>query len=440
MSSKRILNSKLPSFINQEVTVKGWLHKKREISKKLLFILLRDRTGLVQIVVESETEIQKLSHLQSGSILSTTATVTKEQRSPSGVELINPLIEVEVAITENSPIEIDKEISHKPENYQTLFEYRPMGLRNLQEQSVFKIQAGIYKAIHNFMHSHDFTEFRSPKLLGAATEGGAETFELDYFGKTATLAQSAQFYKQIMVGVFERVYEIGATYRAEQSFTTRHMTEFTTLDVEIGFIDSFEDVLVLAESLLKQICNGIFSSHSPLLNLWEAKQPVLPDIIPRVTLNQVHQLYYQNVGIDNREEKDPTPDEEKFICDYSSKNWNSEAVFITEFPASDMKFYHYINEQNPTVCDRADLIFRGVEIATLSKREHRYDRLLAQMRSKGINPQEEGYKAYLLAFKHGLPPHGGFGLGLERLTQKILGLKSVKEACLFPRDVKRLSP
>ncbi|GAB4143811.1 MAG: aspartate--tRNA(Asn) ligase [Patescibacteria group bacterium] len=440
MSYKRILTSKLSQYVGQEVEVQGWLHKKREISNKLIFLVLRDRSGLVQVIVDKTPEILKLLHLQPGSVLAISGLVVSEMRAPGLIEIHHSLIKVVVPVFEVSPIEIDKPISHEPEHYDTLFEYRVLGLRSPKEGAVFKIQAEIYKAIRQYLDGLDFTEFRSPKLLSEATEGGAETFALNYFDKTATLAQSAQFYKQIMVGVFERVYEIGATYRAEPSYTTRHMTEFTTLDVEMGFINCFEEVLEVAENLLREVAIAIWKSCPTELKTWKAVEVVLSEKIPRISLEQVHHLYLQNTGINLCHEPDPSPEEERWICEYSTKEWGSEAIFITEFPSSHKKFYHLVNAEKPEVCERADLIFRGVEIATLSQREHRYLVLLEQLKSIGGDPENPGYKYYLQAFKHGLPPHGGFGLGIERLTQKLLGLKSVKEASLFPRDVNRLGP
>jgi nondiscriminating aspartyl-tRNA synthetase len=440
MSGERILSNTLHHYINQTVLVKGWIHKKREVSSTLLFLILRDREGLVQIVVEDEGEIKKLTGMQVGSVISVSGSVVEESRATKGVEIHEPQITIVTPVMYPSPIEIDKPISHDSENFNTLFEYRVLSLRSPKEKAVFRIQSEIYSCIRQFLAHHEFTEFRSPKLLAEASEGGAETFTLEYFGKTATLAQSAQFYKQIMVGVFEKVYEIGATYRAEPSYTPRHMTEFTTLDVEMGFIESFEEVLEVAEQLVIEVVNKVWKECGNEFEMWNSFKPMLTSRFPRVSLYHLHQLYFEQTAIDLRHEKDPSPEEERFICEYSSLNWGSEAVFITEFPASEMKFYHYKNQHKPDVCERADLIFRGVEIATLSQREHRYEVLLEQLQSIGINPTHPGYKYYLQAFKHGMPPHGGFGMGLERLLQKLVGFKSVKEATLFPRDVGRLGP
>ena len=435
----RTLSSDLNQHLGKTVTLQGWLHKKRALGG-LMFVVLRDRGGLTQIVIQDEAEQEKLRGLQIGTVLSVTGKVEKEERAPGGVEIHDPKLEVVVPVTVEPPIEIDKPLSHKPDNLDTLFEYRVLGLRNPIEQGVFKIQTAVGDAAREYLQSQDFVEFHSPKLLAEATEGGAEVFTLEHFGQQATLAQSAQFYKQIMVGVFERVFEFGATYRAEPSLTTRHMSEFITIDAEMGFIDGLQDVLDILSGLLNHIATKVWERCEPELKALGATKPQLAKQFPQITLAELHQRFTKANGTDTTKEKDPTPAEERWASEYAAKELGSEAIFITEFPASEMKFYHHANDKNPKVADRADLIFRGVEIVTVSQREHRYDVLVAQLKAMGGDPNHPGYKAYLQAFEFGLPPHGGFGLGLERLTQKLIGLGNVKEATLFPRDMNRLAP
>ncbi len=435
----RILSSQLPKFIGQQITIQGWLHKKRALGN-LMFIVLRDRHGLTQVIVEDTAEIQKLDGLYQGTVLAVCGLVVAEKRSQLGVEIHKPSITVVASVTTPSPVEIDKPIDHRPEVLNNLFEWRVVNMRNITEQSIFKMQAAIGDAMRSFLKTQEFVEFHSPKLLAGSTEGGAEVFKLDYFGKQATLAQSAQFYKQMMVGAFERVFEFGATYRAEPSMTSRHLTEFITVDVEMGFITGIEDVMAVINQLLVATCDEVWRTCERELATLSATRPLLTPKFPVVPMAQLHELCYQETGQDFRAEKDPTPFEERWICEYAAKKWGSEAVFITEFPASEMKFYHYRNEQNPAVTDRFDVIFRGVEIITGSRREHRYEKLIEQLKAFGGDPENPGFKYYLQAFQFGMPPHGGFGLGLERLTQKIIGLNNVKEACIFPRDTNRLVP
>ncbi len=423
----------------KEVTLRGWLHKKRLIGG-INFILLRDRGGLAQVVLQDEIEVEKLRNLHIGTVLLITGKVVDEPRAPGGAEVHEPKITVEVPVTEEPLIEIDKPLSHKSENLDTLFDNRVIGLRNLQEQAIFKIQAEVEEAISRYLKSQDFTQFNSPKLLPGATEGGAEVFKLDYFGKEATLAQSAQFYKQIMVGVYERVFEINPTYRAEPSATTRHMTEYITIDMEMGFI-TFPELLNTLSNLINAVIDGVWQKCEAELKLWDAKKPTLTSEFPAMTMAEIHEKYSKETGEDTTKELDLIPNEERWICEYSAKNLDSEAIFVTEWPEADAKFYHKLYEDKPQLAERADLLFRGIEIATTSMREHRYDVLVKQLKEKiGASPDDAGYKYFLQAFKYGMPPHGGFGMGLERLTEKIIGLSNVKEATLFPRDINRLAP
>jgi nondiscriminating aspartyl-tRNA synthetase len=441
MFKNRTLIKDLSPLLDQKATIAGMLYKKREVSSKLAFLNIKDRSGIIQVVIENDdAEIDKIKNLQVGSVLSIEAIVKSDSRSKIGLELKDPIISVLNKVDYPSPIEIDKEIGHKSENFDTLFDYRPINLRNWKEGRIFKVREAVKDAFREYLKSQDFTEFDSPKLLAGATEGGSEVFTLNYFGKVAALAQSAQFYKQIMVGIYERVFEINPTYRAELSFTPRHMTEFLHIDLEVGYISDHEELMIITENLLNAVIEKVWGKMQEELTLLEAVKPVLTEKFPRVTLKELFKLYKQETGIDDSHEKDPSPVHERFICEYSAKHWGSEAVFVTEFPSSEMKFYHKVNEQNPEVCERADLLFRGVEIATVPMREHRYDVLLAQMTKAGLDPEAEGNKYYMMAFKHGMPPHGGFGMGLERVVQKIIGLGSVKEASLFPRDVNRLAP
>lgn len=435
----RTLSSELKDQVGKTVHIKGWLHKKRLLGG-LTFINVRDRRGLVQVVIQDKEQVEKLRGLQIGTVLGVDGKVVQEDRAPGGAELHDATVTVLVPVTDEPPIEIDKPLSHKPDNLDTLFEHRVLGLRNLQERAVFEIQAAICAAIRGYFDDNGFTEIHSPKLLAEATEGGAEVFKLDYFGKVATLAQSPQFYKQMMVGAFERAYEIAPVYRAEPSATTRHMTEYVSVDGEMGFI-TLRDLEHFLSGLLKASVDVAWEKHETELKRWNAAKPLLPDAIPVLTMHDIHEKYSKANNEDTVGEKDLRPDEERWICEYAKKNLGSEAVFVSEWPASEMKFYHKANDDDPKVADRIDLLFRGVEITTGSMREHRYDVLVHQLKTlaKG-DPEDPGFAPLLTAMRYGMPPHGGFGLGLERLTEKIIGFNNVKEATLFPRDINRLSP
>lgn len=435
----RILTKDLKQHVGKKVSIQGWLHKKRLLGG-LTFINLRDRGGLVQAVIKNKDEVEKLRGMQVGTVLAIEGTAVDEPRAPGGVELHDVSVEIMVPVSFEPPIEIDKPLSHKPDNLDTLFDHRVIGLRNLQEQAIFRVQAEVKEAARKFLRGQDFTEFNSPKLLPGATEGGAEVFKLDYFGKEATLAQSAQFYKQIMVGVYERAFEINPTYRAEPSATTRHMTEFMHIDAEMGFVD-LQELLGLMSELLNGMVDDVWENRPEDLKAWKAEKPLLPAKIPQISMEEIHQKYSQATGTSTVGEKDLRPDEERWICEWARENLQSDAVFVTEWPREGAKFYHKFKDDDQTTAERADLLFRGVEIATASMREHRYDKLVSQLEGMaGGDPENLGFKYYLDAFKYGMPPHGGFGMGLERVTQKILGLHNVKEASLFPRDMNRLNP
>lgn len=436
----RILSTDLKGHIGEKVTVQGWLHKKRLLGG-LTFINIRDRGGLVQAVLKDKNEVEKLRGLQIGTVLEVQATVKGESRAPGGVELHDCELAVMVPVTEEPAIEIDKPLSHQSDHLDTLFDNRVVGLRNLQEQAIFKVQAEIVEAIRQFFRKNGFTDIRTPKLLAAATEGGAEVFKMDYFGKQeATLAQSPQFYKQMMVGVFERVYEIAPVYRAEPSATTRHMSEYVSVDGEMGFI-TLQDLQDFLSGLMNAVVNHIWEHCEAELKLWNATKPMLPEKIPALSMVEIHQKFTDATGTDTTQEKDLTPAEEKWICEYARENLGSEAVFVSEWPRIGAKFYHKFKDDNQEVAERVDLLFRGVEITTGSLREHRYDKVLSQLKGMtGNDPNDPGLVPFLSAMKAGMPPHGGFGMGLERLTQKILGLSNVKEASLFPRDINRLAP
>ncbi len=435
----RTLNKDLTGKAGKTAVIEGWLHKRRDLGG-IAFLILRDRSGLAQVVTQDEKEIDKLKGLQNGTVLSLEGKVVKEPRAIGGVEIHEPKLTIITPVTEVSPIELDKPIGHEPNNLETLFDNRVVSLRNPKEAAVFRIQAELKELIRQYFREHEFMEFNSPKLLSGSTEGGAEVFRLEHFGKEATLAQSAQFYKQIMVGVFERVFEINPTYRAEPSATTRHMTEFIHVDAEMAFVD-FNELMVVAGDMVKWVSDNIWKRCKTELELWGAEKPLLGKEIPKFTIAEIHQKYSDSTGNNTVGEDDLRPDEEKWICAYAKDNLGSEAVFVTDWPAHDAKFYHRIQESNPDLAERFDMLFRGIELMTGSMREHRYEALVTQLKEKAKgDPDHPGFKYYLQAFRYGMPPHGGFAMGLERLTAKIIGLNNVKEASLFPRDMNRLAP
>jgi len=435
----RVLAKELKDHIGKQVIVAGWVHKKRLLGG-LTFINVRDRSGLTQVVIKDKDEVEKLRGLQIGTVLQVSGNVVDEPRAPGGAELHDAKLEILVPVTDESPIEIDKPIDHKSDNLDTLFEHRALNLRNLQEQKIFKIRASLLRYIREFLNEQDFIEIQTPKLLAGAAEGGAEVFKLDYYGQEATLAQSPQLYKQMLVGVFERVFEIAPAFRAEPSATTRHMSEVMMLDIEMGFVDNHEEVLDMVGDLTVHVLRRLYKEYAEDLKSLNAPELVVTDKVPKITVAEIHDLYTKATGTDTTQEKDLTPDEEKWICEYSKKELGSELVYATKFPVEAMKFYHQINPEDPTTVLWGDLLFRGLEIATVPLREYHYDKLVQQMKKAGMDTEHPGYKYYLQAFKYGLPQHGGAGFGIDRFVEKTIGLNNVKEATLFPRDMNRLAP
>lgn len=436
----RTLVRELKDKISQTVTLQGWLHKKRLLGG-LNFITLRDRSGVVQSLIKEKSELEKLRGLQIGTVLSLTGLVVTDERASGGVELHDVKVEVEVPVVDEPPIEIDKPISHKSENLDTLFEYRVLNVRNLQEQKIFKIRASMLGYIREFLIKNEFVEIQTPKLLAEATEGGAEVFTLSYFGKTATLAQSPQFYKQIMVGAYERVFEIAPAYRAEPSATTRHMSEVMMLDIEMGFVSGHDEILDKVGDMTINVIDRVYKEHADDLKSFNAPELKIPSDgkVPRFTITEIHDMYEKATKNKVEDKKDLTPDEEKWVCEYVRKELGSDLVYATDFPLEVAKFYHKRKADNKTVY-WGDLLFRGLEIATVPLRENNYEKMIEQMKAAGLEIEHEGFKYYLQAFKYGLPTHGGCGFGVDRFVEKTIGLNNVKEATLFPRDINRLTP
>jgi nondiscriminating aspartyl-tRNA synthetase len=335
----RTLSRELSLKIGETVTINGWLHKKRLLGG-LNFITVRDRSGITQTLIEDKDELEKLRGLQIGTVVSLTGTVVADDRAPGGSELHDVKVVVEVPVTEEPVIEVDKPISHKSEHLDTLFDTRVLNVRNLQEQKMFKIRSDLTYYIRDFLRAQEFVEIDTPKLLAEATEGGAEVFKLDYFGKTATLAQSPQFYKQIMVGAFERVYEIGHSYRAEPSATTRHLTELTMLDIEMGFVSGHDEVLDMVANMTQNVLKRVYIDHSDDLKSLNAPELKLSEDgkVPRFTIAQIHEMYTKATKTDTTNEKDLIPDEERWISDYARKQLGTDLVYAVRFPIEAAKF------------------------------------------------------------------------------------------------------
>ncbi len=433
----RTLIADLASHFGEQIELQGFLHDFRNLGK-IAFLILRDRTGLCQIILDNPDEIAKLEGCYTGTILHVTGIpISAPNNKKFGKELQSATLQVINPVHHVHGIDISKDVLDV--EMDTMIDNRVVTLRHPRQQAIFKTAASVEKQMRAFFDANGFTQINSPKLIGFPTEGWAEVFELDYFEKKAYLAQSPQFYKQMMVPVFERVYEIGKAYRAEKSNSSRHVTEVLMLDVEMWFID-FEYLLTFINGFLKTIIEKTWEEAGVYLELLGATKPLLPERLPRITVKELHELMFKETGEDYRSEGDLVASEEKFICEYSAKNRWSDAVIVTDFPWSEAKFYHIQKEDDPEIALRSDLLFRGVEIATVPMRQTNYDKLVQQIVDRWYDPTNPGLTDYLDAFKYGMPSEGWFGFGISRLVQKIIWLSNVKEADLFPRDRNRLTP
>jgi len=438
MFKDMFLSGQLKEHVGEVVEIRWCLHTVRVVSSNLAFLIVRDRQGLAQVVFEDPEEIKKLDGCLLGTILSAKWTVAEMPKGKFRFELQRASVNIIRKITYPSPIDISKDEIHA--DGETLLENKVVTLRHPRQMKIFKIAAIIEKHMRRFFEENDFTQINTPKIIWFPTEWGSEVFEIDYFGRKAYLAQSPQFYKQMMIPVFERVYEIGRAYRAEKSNTSRHLTEFLWLDMEMWFIDSFDDIIEMTEKFANYTVQKTREEWEALLLALWATKPLLQDKFPRISVTELHELMFKETWEDHRGERDLAPSEEKFICEYSAKKYGCDFVVVNGFPRSDAKFYHHQNVEDPTVADRADLLFRWVEIITLTQREVNYDKLVAQIAAQWHDPEQPGLKYYLDAFKYGMPDEGWFWLWMERFIQKVIWLDNIKEAELFPRDMQRVTP
>jgi len=426
---ERILINQIQENDGKKVLIKGRVLNMRNLGN-VVFLIVQDYTGTIQVVFNENIEVK------TGDAVAIEGTAKQEPRSKYGFEIQGEKIEIVSNITEDLPFDLAKNDLNL--NLPTLLDNRTLSLRHPKVQAIFKLYDILLKGYETVMREEGFTEIKTPKILGAATEGGANFFKVKYFDKEATLAQSPQFYKQIMVGVFERVFEIGSTFRAEPHFTTRHVNEYISLDAEMGFIKDFYEVADMLNRIVKKVFLTIEKEGKPYLDMYNIKISEVPDQIPRVKLADIRKIVKEKYNYDIPQDTDIDPEGERLAGRYAKEEFNSDFIFITHYPWADKPFYTMPSEENPEETYGFDLIFKGLEIVTGSQRIHTYKQLIENMKKKKIKPN--GMEFYLDTFKYAVPPHGGWGMGSERLIQQILELGSIKEAILFPRDVKRLVP
>jgi nondiscriminating aspartyl-tRNA synthetase len=386
------------------------------------------------VVLESE-HMQTLDGLLTETVVRVTGTVAEEPRASHGVEVRDPEIEVLAPVTEQLPFEINKRVL-KP-SLDVFLNHAPVGLRFPAKAATFRVYSDLLSGFREYLIPRGFTEIHTPKIAGTATEGGANLFSVDYFGKPAFLTQSPQLYKQIMVGVFERVFEIGPAFRAEEHYTARHINEFNSLDLEMGFIESYHDVMDLLLEVIQHMIQTMVERHPEDVETLGIELPRFGDV-PRITFREAQQIILDRFGEDRFAEPDFSPQDERWVSEWAAEEHNTDFVLVSHFPTRQRAFYSYPDPSNPEYSLSFDLLFRGQELVSGSQRIHRYDELVQAMESRGMNP--EAFLGYLEAFKYGMPPEGGFAIGSERLLMRLVGADNIRNTTLFPRDVNRLSP
>lgn len=434
---KRELAKDLLSKEGQVVQIKGWLHSFRALGK-LGFLIVRDRSGLSQVVVTDREEMKSLSSLFPGSVLKIEGRVVKSGEASLGVELVEPKIEVISPVTTPPPIEYYK--PEIPSDLEFILDNRSIALRNQKIQAVFHIQAEITHAFRLYMHDVvGCVEYFAPNIIGASSEGGAEFFNVDYFGYTATLAQSSQLYKQIMVGVNERVFALMPFFRAEPSHTPRHLSEGKQFEFEMGFFEDWTEVMDVQEGCIKAIVSHVKKCCVKQLEVLGDKIISCPmEVpIPRIPFAKAQEIFFERTGIDERNEPDLSPAAERALCAYAKEKFGTDCCFITDWKESKRPFYSFPKPENPELTNTFDLLCAGTEITSGGQRRHTFDSMVEGIKGKGMDPNN--FADYLTIFQYGMPPHGGFGMGLERITMTLLGLKNIRETSLFPSDPKRIA-
>ena len=400
----------------ERVRVAGWLHHQRQLSK-LTFLLLRDRSGIVQVVVDRPATVAELAELQSESVLEVEGLAVAAPQAPGGVELHEA--ELRLIAPAAAPPPVDLRLAVPKEQLPTRLDHAPVALRHPRARATFELAAASVAGFRATLDRLGFVEIQTPKVVGSATESGANVFRLDWFGRPAFLAQSPQFYKQTMVGVFERVYEVGPVFRAEPHDTPRHLAEYVSLDAELGFVSDHFDVMAVLREVVAGMVEGMRERAPRALEQLGVELPEVPAEIPWV--------HFSETGVDD---VDLAPDDERRLGEEYG-----EFVFVTGYPMAKRPFYTHPEPGRPEYSNSFDLIFRGLELVTGGQRLHRYEDYVA-----ALGGRTEGYEGYLETFRHGMPPHGGFAIGLERWLARLLEVPNIRETTLFPRDLTRLAP
>jgi nondiscriminating aspartyl-tRNA synthetase len=429
-----VLASELAAHIGQQVTLSGWLHRRREL-KSVTFLIVRDRSGLAQVVL-SDHAATAASGLTEETPITVSGLVVANDQAPGAAEVTSPIV---TPLSEPAlPPPFDLYRPTVTAALPTVLDHAPTSLRHPMLSAGLQISAASEAGFRATLDSMGFTEIHTPKIVRSATESGANVFAIDYFGQPAYLAQSPQFFKQAMVGVFERVYEVGPVFRAEPHDTARHLAQFTSLDAEFGFITDHGDVMAMLRDVIAGMTRGVASRAEQAAALLHVKLPDVPSQIPVIDFVAAQELIASQADWDPRGEPDLSPADERWLSEWAVREHGSEFLFVPGFPMSKRPFYTQHDPARPGYSLSFDLLFRGLELVTGGQRLHKHSDYLAALAARGEDPGQ--YASYLQVFSHGMPPHGGFAIGLERWTARLTGAANVRQVTAFPRDVHRLAP
>jgi nondiscriminating aspartyl-tRNA synthetase len=428
---ERIRSVDIGAHIGERILVQGWLHAVRHLGG-ITFIIIRDGWGSVQAVTGSES----MGTISAESVIAVEGTVVVAAQAPGGIELRDIALEIITPVTDVLPITLSKR--ELKAHLQTLIDHAVITNRHPTRRAIFRMAASVIAGFRATLQAQHFTEIQTPKIVASATESGANVFQLDYFGRAAYLAQSPQLYKQIMVGIFERVYEVGPVFRAEPHDTTRHLNEYVSLDFEIGFIKDHTTVMDVLRDVLEGIVTELRATCLAEMKLLHATLPEVPTTIPSIDFQEAKELIWRLHNVDERSEMDLSPQDERWLGEWAWRKFGSDFLFVTGYPRAKRPFYTYLDPARPGFTNTFDLLFRGTELVSGGQRLHHYDDYLKALEEEHI--PIEPFAWFLDAYRFGMPPHGGLGMGLERLLMQLTGLPNIKLASLFPRDLHRLAP
>lgn len=431
----RVLATDLGDHPGEVVVMAGWLHRRRQ-HKKMTFAIMRDRSGLTQALTRDPAVMAQLAETPEETVIEVTGTVVANDQAPGGLELTEITVRMLSDPAALSPVEIYK--PNVAASLPVILDNAPVTLRHPRLRAPFEMAAASVAGFRLTLDGLGFTEVFTPKIVGSVTESGANVFAIDYFGRPAFLAQSPQFYKQTMVGIFERVYETGPVFRAEPHDTARHIAEYMSLDAELGYINDHHDVMTVLREVVAGMTNAVRDHAAAAVELLGIDLPVVPDEIPEVHFATAQEMIAKATDEDPRGEPDLAPSHERWLCEWAMREHGSDFLFVTGYPTAKRPFYTYPDPQRPEFTNSFDLLFRGQELVTGGQRLHRYSDYVAAIQARGDSP--DNYSTYLAAFAHGMPPHGGFAIGMERWIARLVGAENIRAVTLFPRDLHRLEP